>query len=233
MKVNSLSVHSEKLRKSDLKRCRDVNSFKPIPESHFNDICKLGRCKYRAIVVSTIMSLLWDGWKPKKGSKRIPNNKVMLTRRMLCQYFGISESTAGQAISDLVRYEIITVATKSVFSGIQGKNLGASYRLPWMEDRKGKKIYIYWGLLVSTVFLELSVTLQAVIILLHCLHSRRKNRLTIQPYALVEYGIHRNRLTEYIDQLRCAGLLEYVENHDYKFTWFDRDGYPNFNRLKI
>jgi len=152
---------------------------------------------------------------------------------MLYQDFGIAESTAGQAISDLVRHQIVVVATKSVFSGIQGKNLGTSYRLPWMEDKKGKNLYIYWGLLVSTVFLELTVTLQAVIILLHCLHSRRTNRLTIQPYALSEYGIHRNRLSEYIDQLRCAGLLEYVENHDYKFSWFDKNGYPNFSRLRI
>ena len=102
-----------------------------------------------------------------------------------------------------------------------------------MEKPKGKCLNIYWGLLVSEPFLHASVTLQAVIILLHRLHNRSKNRLTIRPCALEQYGIHRNRLPGYIAQLKDLGLLEYVENFDYAFTWFDLDGKPEFTRLKL
>ena len=101
-----------------------------------------------------------------------------------------------------------------------------------MEKADGKKLHIYWGLLISEPFLGLSVTLQAVIILLHQIHSRKNNRLTIKPYALSEYGINRNRLSEYITKLRHAGLLHYIEGNDYAFAWFDSDGTPNFNKLK-
>jgi len=129
--------------------------------------------------------------------------------------------------------DTIIVAQKSVYSGKQGRNLGTLYRLPWMENSKGKQLHIYWGLLVSEPFLRASVTLQAIIILLHSLHNRKENRLTIRPYALSHYGIHRNRLPGYVTQLMDIGLLEYIEDHDYAFTWFDLDGKPEFSRLKL
>lgn len=102
----ALSAHLKNLRKHDLKKMRQANSFKSIPVSLYMNLRELGRGRYRAIVVSTFLSLLWDGWKSKKKTKRIPNNKVMLTRRMLSQYFGMCASTAEQGISDLVqRYD--------------------------------------------------------------------------------------------------------------------------------
>ena len=152
---------------------------------------------------------------------------------MLAQHFNMCPSTAQKAISDLVQFDKVIVAQKSIYSGKQGQNLGPLYRLPWMEKPKGKCLYIYWGLLVSEPFLRASLTLQAVIILLHRLHNRSKNRLTIRPCALEQYGIHRNRLPEYITQLMNVGLLEYVEDFDYAFAWFDLDGKPEFTRLKL
>jgi hypothetical protein len=228
-----LSAHLLQLRKSDLKLARRADSFKTIPLSHYQSLMVLGRKRYVAIVVSTYMSLLWDGWKSKRKTKRIPTNKLMVTRRMLHEHFSIGESTAGQILKALVDHKIILVAQKSVYSGKKGQNLGTLYRLPWMESGSGKNIHIYWGLLVSEVFIGLSVTQQAVIILLHQFHSRIKNRLTIKPYALSEYGIHRNRLCEYVNQLRQIGLLNYIEGDDYDFAWFDKDGKPNFNKLKM
>jgi hypothetical protein len=196
-------------------------------------LIELGRGRYRAVVVSTYMALMWDGWKSRKGPKRIPNNKVLLTRRMMSKHFNMCSSTVEQAINDLVDSYLIVVAQKAVYSGKQGQNLGTLYRLPWMENPKGRRLYIYWGLLVSDQFLNASVTIQAVIILLHRLHSRKANRLTIRPGALAQYGIHRNRLPGYISQLMDVGLLEYLEDYDYAFTWFDLDGKPEFTRLKL
>ena len=229
----ALIAHNKKVRKTNLKKMRQPHSFKAIPESHYMDLMELRRGRYRAIVVSTLMSLLWDGWKPGKGAKRLPNNKVMITRRMLSQHFNMCPSTAQEAINDLVQHGKIIVAQQSIYSGLRGKNLGTQYRLPWMEKPKGKCLHIYWGLLVSESFLHASVTLQAVIILLHQLHSRKKNRLTIHPCALQQYGIHRNRLPGYVAQLIDLGLLEYVEDFDYAFTWFDLDNKPEFTRLKL
>lgn len=230
---HKLSENLKILHKKDLRKARRGNHFKPIPESHYIDLLKLGRSRYRAIVVSTYLSLFWDGWKSKKTTRRKPNNKVMMTRRMLSQHFKINECTAGKALNDLVAGNFITVAQKPVYSGRQGQNLGTLYRLPWMENPKGKSLHIYWGLLVSEAFIQLSVTLQAVIILLHRLHNRKQNVLTIRPGALQQYGIHRNRLPKYISQLMNAGLLEYLGDYDYAFRWFDLDGKPEFTRLKL
>ena len=156
----------------------------------------------------------------------------MVTRRMLSQHFGISPDTAAKAISDLVQHDNIIVAQKAVYSGKQGKNLGAMYRLPWMEYAKGRCLKVYWGLLISEAFLELSITLQATIVLLHRLHNRSKNRLTIQPCALAQFGIHRNRLPGYLQQLLNAGLILYIENYDFEFSWIDSEGNPDFDRIK-
>ena len=71
----------------------------------------------------------------------------MLTRRMLSQHFNMCPSTAQEAINDLVQHDKVIVAQKSIYSGLQGQNLGTLYRLPWMEKPKGKCLHIYWGLL--------------------------------------------------------------------------------------
>jgi hypothetical protein len=228
----ALSARLAKDRKRDLKKYRNANQFRAIPISYLESLVQLGGGMYRAVVVSAYAAHLWDGWKSKKETKRRPNNNVMLTRRMMAQHFGMCAKTVARALSDLVRYGLIDVAKKAVFSGKQGKNLGTMYRLPWMENPKGKRIKVYWGLLISDAFLGLSVTLQAVIILLHRHHNRTKNRLTIRPCALEQFGIHRNRLPGYIQQLLNAGLLLLIENRDYEFTWIDSDGKPDFYRLK-
>ena len=230
---SALVAHLKTLKKTDFKRIRSENSFRKIPVSHYMKLCELDRRKYRAIVVSTYMSHVWDGWTGKKKSKRVPNMEVMLTRRMMSEHFCMSESTAGQALHDLVKHQIVTVTQKPVFSGKNGKNLGTKYRLPWMEKNTGKCADIYWGLLISKPFLMLSGTLQAALILLHTLHNRKRNRLTIRPPALASYGISRNQLPKYIEQLRQAGLLNYVENHDYEFSWLDQNGKPAFHLLKL
>jgi hypothetical protein len=229
---SALVTHLADVRKSDLKKIRRANHYKAISESHFESLLELGRGRYRAIVVSTYMSLLWDGWVSKKKTKRKPNNKVMVTRRMLSKHFNICPDTAAKAISDLVQHNDIIIVQNHVYSGKQGKNLGTQYRLPWMENASGNSLKVYWGLLISEAFLGLSVTLKATIILLHRLHSRSKNRLTVRPCALTHFGIHRNRLPGYLRELVNAGLLLYIENHDYEFSWIDGDGKPDFDRIK-
>ncbi len=119
-----LSAFLRKERKADAKLLRRKTSFKAIPEQVYVELAKLGRAKYRAIVVATIMALLWDGWKSRKKTKRKPSNDVMVTRRMLASHFNMSEATAGQALNDLIKHGIITVSRKSVYSGKSGKNLG-------------------------------------------------------------------------------------------------------------
>ncbi len=229
---STLVAHLAVKRKSDLKKIRRVNHFKAIPESHYESLSELGRAKYRAIVVATIMALLWDGWKSRKKTKRKPSNDVMVTRRMLASHFNMSEATAGQGLNDLIKHGIITVSRKAVYSGKSGKNLGTLYRLPWMDKKpNGKQLKIYWGLLVSDAFLALSVTLQAIIILLHTLHNRKRNRLTIRACALSKFGIHRTCLPKYVNQLVAAGFLIYTDDYDFEFAWIDRDGKPDFSRL--
>jgi hypothetical protein len=230
---SALSAQLMRLRKSNLKRTRSESSFKRIPLSIYQRLMVLGRARYMAIVVVTILSLLWDGWASRKKSKRVPKMEVMVTRRMLHTHFGLGESSAGSALSAMVELGMMPIAQESVFSGKRGKNLGRLYRLPWMEKPAGKKIQVYWGLIVSEQFLSLSVTLQAVLILLHQFHSREHNRLTIRPCALKGYGVNRNLLPKYIGRLIKVGLLNYLEDDYYEFMWFDDDGKPNFNKLKI
>ena len=203
------------------------HTSRSIPEKTYFEISQLGRAKYRGIVVSTFMALLWDGWTTRKKTKRKPSSDVMVTRRMLAAHFDFSESTAKQALADLTKHGLITVSRKSVYSGKKGNNLGTFYRLPWMEKKpSGKHLKIYWGLLVSDAFLDLSVTPQAIIILLHAL-----NRLTIRSVALSHYGIHRTTLPDYVNELMVAGFLVYLGEYDFAFGWIDSDGKPDFDRL--
>ena len=155
-----------------------------------------------------------------------------MTRRILATHFGMKEATAGRAIDDLVNHGQIYISRKAVYSSKRGQSLGTCYRLPWLEKPPtGKCLHIYWGLLVSDSFLALAVTTQAIIILLHGLHNRKQNRLTIRPCALSRYGIHRTRLPSYVDELTVAGILIYIEEYDFEFAWIDRDGNPDFTRL--
>ena len=208
------------------------HTSRSIPEKAYFEISQLGRAKYRGIVVSTFMALLWDGWTTRKKTKRKPSSDVMVTRRMLAAHFDFSESTAKQALADLTKHGLITVSRKSVHSGKKGNNLGTFYRLPWMEKKpSGKHLKIYWGLLVSDAFLALSVTPQATIILLHKIHNRKKNSITVRPCALESYGIHRTSLYDYFNELRQFGFLINVAPFEYEFGWIDTDGNPDFRRL--
>ena len=107
-------------RKSDLRLLRSKNAWRAIPEKAYFEISQFGRAKYRGIVVATLMALLWDGWTSRKKTKRKPSYEVMVTRRMLAAHFGFSESTAKQALADLIKYGLITVSRKSVYSGKKG-----------------------------------------------------------------------------------------------------------------
>ena len=206
------------IKKSDGKSMRNPRKWQAIPEALYFQLATLGRAKYRAIVAVTYMALLWDGWTSRKKTKRQPSNEVMITRRMLAAHFQMPEATGKRALSDLVKNGTIVVSRKSVYSGKSKKNLGAFYRLPLMEkDSGGKHLKVYWGLLVSNAFLALSVPAQAIIILLHSLHNRKQNRLTIQPYALTRYGIHRTTLPAHIAELRNAELLIHIDDFEYSF----------------
>ena len=57
------------VRKHDFKKKRQPHSFKPIPDSLYTGLMILGRGRYQAIVVSTYLSLLWDGWTSKRGAE--------------------------------------------------------------------------------------------------------------------------------------------------------------------
>ena len=227
-----LSLMLKKKRKADAKLLRRKTSFKSIPEQVYSELAKLGRAKYRAMVVVSYMALLWDGWTSRKKTKRKPSLEVMITRRILAAHFNMPEATGKRALHDLVKNGTIIVSRKAVYSGKNAKNLGTFYRLPFMEKNSGgKQLKVYWGLLVSDDFLGLSVPAQAIIILLHSLHNRSRNKLTIHPSALTRYGIHRTTLPAHIAELRNAELLIYIEDFDYSFGWIDRDGKPDFSRL--
>ena len=227
-----LSLMLKQQRKADARLLRRKTSFKAIPESVYFELAKLGRAKYRAIVVVSYMALLWDGWTSRKKTKRKPSLEVMITRRILAAHFNMPEATGKRALHDLVKNGTIIVSRKAVYSGKNAKNLGTFYRLPFMEKNSGgKQLKVYWGLLVSDGFLGLSVPAQVIIILLHSLHNRSRNRLTIHPNALTRYGIHRTTLPAHLNELMAAKLLLFVEDFDFEFGWFDSDGKPDFTRL--
>ena len=226
------SIFKPVQQKPDGKSMRNVRKWHAIPESVFVEQANLGRAKYRAMVVVSYMALLWDGWTSRKKTKRKPSLEVMITRRMLAAHFNMPEATGKRALHDLVKNGTIIVSRKAVYSGKNAKNLGTFYRLPFMEKNSGgKQLKVYWGLLVSDGFLGLSVPAQAIIILLHSLHNRSRNRLTIHPNALTRYGIHRTTLPAHLNELMAAKLLLFVEDFDFEFGWFDSDGKPDFTRL--
>lgn len=213
---------------------RKPNSYRRVPVSLFRSLANLGRRKYRAIVAAAWASAFWDGWKSGKKTTRIPTDEVMLTRRFMADHFGYNPNTIDSALADLKEHQHITVAVEAKFSGLKGKNLGRKYRLKWMENSKGEHcVRILWGLLVSDAFLRLSIETQAVLLLLHTVHYRRQNRLVIRPQTLAQYGIHRNRLPEHVDQLRLSGLLDHVDGYSYRFAWLNDNGEPICHKLKI
>lgn len=190
------------------------------------------------IAVIGAISLLWDGWTGKKAtdSKRMPTDRVMFSRRFAASMFGIPEAVAQRAINDLIDCELITVVEKGKRS--VKANRGSTYNLSWLSYRKNRPkdsrqtVQLYWGLLTSKAFKALDDTLKAVLILLHLFHSRRSNRVTIKPSSLKAYGIHRNRLLGYANDLRLAGLLDHIDGNQYRFTWInDSSGKPDFSIL--
>lgn len=223
----------ERVKKRGIEKVRKEHFFVKIPEELFFILKDLNRAKYRSIVCASWMSLFWDGWtgKKKKGVYRRPTKKVMFTRRLMQEGFGYQASTIQNAIDDLLDIGQITIAQESVFTGDAGKNRGRCFYLKWMEKNEGKKIHIYWGLMISDTFRSLDITLQAILILLHSLHMRARNQVYIRPSSLEKYGVHRNRMSEYIDALRHAGLIQHIDGHRYEFTWFDDNGRPDFECL--
>jgi hypothetical protein len=219
--------------KTDPKDWRRPHEWRKIPESVFFELSQTGRAKYRDIVVVTFMALLWNGWdsKKKKRSRRIKSKDVMVTRRLLAEHFGLKESTAKRALSDLLSCGLITVSEHGRYTGNPAENRGTRYRLPWMDKPSNKGVKILWGLIVSDAFESLSVPAQAIIILLHALPRHSPNRLTIQPCALSRYGIHRNRMRGHLQELTDARLLVYIEVYTFEFAWIDDGGELYFNRL--
>jgi len=217
--------------KGGLRNCRQVHSFASIPVSLLMEVCEQGRKKYGMVVFAAWFSSLWDGWigKKKKGNKRRPTNNVLMTKRMMNSNFDYNLSTVQSAISNLVEVGLITVAKKGSYAGDRGKNKGTFYKVGWMGKKGESQIRIYWGLLISNAFLSLSIQAQAILILLHTLHNRKENTLYIKPGSLAKFGIHRNTLPKYLDEIRFANLLDYVDGNIYQFTWFDERGGLDFS----
>jgi hypothetical protein len=236
-----LSVRLQRKQRQDVKNWKKTWQHRPIPRQVFSEISKLGRGKYRAIVVATIMANLHDGWKGNnrkaKKARRRPTHRVLMTRRLLAKHFGMPAATAGRALADLVKIGVIVVSKKAVYSKLQGKSRGTEYRMPWMEpdnaisDSK-KKSCVCWGLLTSDAFQALSAPVQATLILLHTMHHEKQNSVTIMPCALESYGIHRNRLADYVSVLVRGNFLIYVAPFQYQLGWIDGDSRPDFRRIE-
>ena len=148
----------------------------------------------------------------------------MITRRMMADLFGYSENTFGLALRDLLDIGMTSIARDYKYTGKDGKNLGRAYKCSWMDDTAGKhKIWLHWGLLVSDAFLSLDITSQAILIILHVDHVRKRNRVVINYKRLTVMGISRRIINDHVDLLRHAGLLIFVDD-DYKFAWLQDDG---------
>ena len=235
-----LSVRLQRKQRQDVKHWKKSWQHRPIPRQVFEEISNLERGKYRAIVVATIMASLHDGWKGNnrkaKKARRRPTDRVLMTRRLLAKHFGMAEATAGRALDDLVKIGVIVVSKKAVYSKLRG-NLGTEYRLPWLEPENAindskKRSCVCWGLLTSDAFQDLSAPVQATLILLHTMHHEKQNSVTIKPCALDSYGIHRNRLADYVSVLVRGNFLIYVAPFQYQFGWIDGDSRPDFRRIE-
>jgi hypothetical protein len=236
-----LSVRLQRKHRQDVKHWKKSWQHCPIPRQVFEEISNLGRGKYRAIVVATIMANLHDGWKGNnrkaKKARRRPTYRVLMTRRLLDKHFGMSEATASRALDDLVKIGVIVISKKSVYSKIQGKSRGTEYRLPWLEPENAindskKKSCVCWGLLTSDAFKALSAPVQATLILLHTLHYEKQNSVTVKPCALESYGIHRTSLPKYVSALVHGNFLIYIAPFQYQFGWIDGDSRPDFRRIE-
>mgnify|MGYP002640778887 CR=1 FL=1 len=209
---------------------RSQHQYTRVPVNELFKAVDNGRGKYRAIICIAWLSMFWDGWKPRRGSKRVKSEKVLFTRRMMKNQFGYSEDLIRRGLADLKRANRITVQTQGFYTGHH--NSGTYYKLEWMPGKHSQKINLYWGLMASKVFLSLSVTLQAVLLMLHTIHFRKENRLTIKPNSLDKFKVSRKKLPRYIDELKSAGLLDIVDENTYSFTWIDLKGKPDFERLQ-
>jgi len=213
------------------KRDRKNHQYARVPISTLLVAANLGRGKYRAIICITWLSMYWDGWETKgkrgKKSKRVKSDKVLFTRRMMSEHYGYSEGLIRRGLDDLKRAELISVATVGFHTN--RRNSGTYYNLSWMPGKGLQRINLYWGLLSSELFLGLDTTLQAVLVMLHTLHNRKKNRLTIKPTSLSHFKVSRNKLPVYVNALRHAGLLELVDFYIYAFPWITDEGKPDFD----
>ena len=134
---------------------RSAHSRVHIPATLLKSMCDLGRAKYSAVVVSALLSILWDGWSTKRTKKcmRIPRQDVLFTRRMAQSWFGIPEATADRAIKNLRSIKLISECRKGSYSGDPDKNRGTTYKLSWLPKAKETPaIWLYWGLLASKPF---------------------------------------------------------------------------------
>lgn len=218
---------SRELFKGLGRRDRQHHQHTRLPINALLEAVQLGRSKYRAIICVAWMLLYWDGWKPKQKSKRVKSDKVLFTRRMMSNQYGYSEDLIRRALVDLKRIEMISVASIGFYS--DHHNSGTYYNLSWMPGIGLQRINLYWGLMSCESFLSLSTTLQAVLIMLHTIHYRKHNRITITPTCLMHFNVSRKKLPAYINQLRQAGILVLVDINTYAFPWLTDEGKPDFD----
>lgn len=193
--------------------------FQKVPDTAFLRLAELGRRKYAAIVYVAQMSLRWKGWRSRKRRGRVEHD-VMLTRRFMSNYYGYCENTIESAIQSLKEAELIEEVRKPAVLGSSNKNRGTTYKPLWMYEKPTKRnAWIFWGVLTSEAFLSLSITTQAILILLHLKLHRKMNILTCRPGDLQEFGVNRKIVTKHLEYLMHAGLLEHVDGHDYRFPW--------------
>lgn len=210
---------------------RSHHQYTRVPINTLLDAVSMGRGKYRAIICIAWMSLYWDGWKPKKKSKRIKTEKVLFTRRMMKNQFGYSEDLFRRALVDLKLFKMISVDTPGFYK--KDKNSGTYYKLAWMPGKGSNRINLYWGLMASDAFLSLSVTLQAVLLMLHTIHYRKQNKVVITPTSLKSFSVSRKKLPGYMDKLRQAGFIDLIDTNTYSFTWLDGKGKPDFDNWNV
>jgi len=224
-----LASHRAAKPKRSGKQLKQDHSFVQIPEETLDRIClKTGRNKYRVIVAMAWLSMFWDGWKSKDKRRRkkgrLPRKEAMITRRMMADLFGYSENTFGLALRDLLDIGMTSIARKHKYTGKNGENLGRAYKCHWMDCTAGKqRIWLYWGLLVSDIFLSLDITSQAILILIHADHNRKHNHVVINNSRLVAMGVSKRIINRHVDLLRHAGLLIFVGD-GYKFAWLQEGG---------
>ena len=134
---------SRELFKGLGQRGRQHHQYTRVPINALIHVVELGRGKYRAIICIAWMSMYWDGWKPKKKSKRVKTDKVLFTRRMMSNQYGYSEDLIRRALTELKRIEMISVASIGFYS--DHRSSGTYYNLSWMPGNGLQRINLYWA----------------------------------------------------------------------------------------